>query len=443
MSLVDTWAATGAGAFTLSENGLYTVDAWKIFISRLTPQGVLTVSRWYEPAFPDETGRLVSLAVATLMELGVREPRRHLFLAAQKRIATLVLSRSPFSARDIEALEKAAATYEHEILITPSREPTSSVLSRIVGAPDLSALWRFTSSLPFDLTPPTDGRPFFFNQLPLSRPLQAFAFARGVLATTSEGGGVRHGNLVATVTLLILFFIALLLVVAALIIPLRSALRDVGTRQVIHGTLYFSLIGAGFMMIEIGLLQRMSIFLGHPVYSLSVLLSTLILSTGVGSFLSAKFPLQSARRLVIWGVATGAYSVGLAVFMGSVFAALVDADLTTRIALCVWWIAPFGILLGFGFPTGMRLITAIDAKPTPWFWGINGAAGVLASIVAVVLSLALGISATLMVGAVCYFLLIPAALALLRAPAIGAAKQTAGLRAPSRRPAKSSAGRSR
>jgi hypothetical protein len=254
---------------------------------------------------------------------------------------------------------------------------------------------------------------------------------------------VRRGNLVATVTLLILFLIALLLVVVALIIPLRSALRDVGTRQVIHGTLYFSLIGAGFMMIEIGLLQRMSIFLGHPVYSLSVLLSTLILSTGVGSFLSAKFPLQSARRLVIWGVATGAYSVGLAVFMGSVFAALVDADLTTRIALCVWWIAPFGILLGFGFPTGMRLITAIDAKPTPWFWGINGAAGVLASIVAVVLSLALGISATLMVGAVCYFLLIPAALALLRAPAIGAAKQTAGLRAPSRRPIKSSAGRSR
>jgi hypothetical protein len=89
------------------------------------------------------------------------------------------------------------------------------------------------------------------------------------------------------------------------------------------------------------------------------------------------------------------------------------------------------------------LITAIDPKPTPWFWGINGAAGVLASIVAVVLSLALGISATLMVGALCYFLLIPAALALLRAPASGVVKQAAGLRAPSRRPAKSSAGRSR
>ena len=161
MSLVDTWAATGAGAFTLSENGLYTVDAWKIFLGRLTAKGVLAVSRWYEPASPDETGRMVSLAVATLIEMGVREPRRHLFLAAQQNIATLVLSKSPLSAGDLEALEKAAASYEHEILISPHREPASSVLSRIVSAPDLAALNSYTSSLPFDLTPPTDARPFF------------------------------------------------------------------------------------------------------------------------------------------------------------------------------------------------------------------------------------------------------------------------------------------
>ena len=443
MSLVDTWAATGAGAFTLSENGLYTVDAWKIFLSRLTPRGVLTVSRWYEPAFPDEIGRLVSLGVATLMEMGVHEPRRHLFLAGQRQIATLVVSRSPLSPGDFEALEKAAATYEHEILITPDREPASSVLSRIVGAPNLSVLNDYTSSLPFDLTPPTDARPFFFNQLPLSRPLQALSFARGVLGTNSEGGGVRRGNLVATVTLLILFFIALLLVVAALLIPLRSALREVGVRVATRGTLYFSLIGIGFMMIEIGLLQRMSIFLGHPVYSLSVLLSTLILSTGIGSFLSEKLPLQNVGRLAIWSAATGIYAAALPFVLGPLFAALNDAVLSSRIALCVALISPMGVLLGFGFPTGMRLIAAIDAKPTPWFWGINGAAGVLASITAVALSLALGINATLITGAVCYFLLTPVSLALLRTAAMAATVQAAKLRAPSQRPVKSAARRSR
>ena len=414
MSLVDTWAATGAGAFTLSENGLYTVDAWKVFISRLTSKGVLTVSRWYEPITPDETGRLISLAVATLLESGVHEPRRHLFVAAQQRIATLVMSKSPFSEQDIETLERAAEVYQHEVLITPSRAPKSSALSRIVNAADAKSLYAFTSSLAFDLTPPTDERPFFFNQLPLSRPLQAFAFVGGVLAKTAAGGGVRRGNLVATVTLLILFLIALSLVVAALIIPLRSAIKDVGARLVINGTIYFSLIGIGFMMIEIGLLQRMSIYLGHPVYSLSVLLFTLILSTGIGSFLTGNLHLNSRARIVAWGIVTGVYTVALTFSMGPAFAAFNDSTLAVRIALWVALIAPAGVSLGFGFPTGMRLVSSIDAKPTPWFWGINGAAGVLASISAVVVSLALGITATLLVGAICYFFLIPVALTLLQ-----------------------------
>ncbi|HEY3168948.1 MAG TPA: hypothetical protein VGK57_17065, partial [Candidatus Binatia bacterium] len=407
MSLVDTWAATGAGAFTLSENGLYTVDAWKIFFGRLTSKGVLTVSRWYDPTVPDETGRTVSLAVATLMEAGVREPRRHLFLAAQQRIATLVLSKAPLSTSDVEALEKAAAFYEHQVLITPSREPASSALSRIVNAADAKSLHAFTANLAFDLTPPTDERPFFFNQLPLSRPLQALAFARGVLATTAEGGGVRRGNLVATLTLLILFSIAFVLVAAALIIPLRAALEDVGSRLVTNGTLYFALIGIGFMTVEIGLLQRMSVFLGHPVYSLSVLLFTLILSTGIGSFLSEKLQLGSSPRLVSWGFTTSVYLIALAFGLGPMFAAYDDALLLTRIGLCIVFIAPAGILMGFGFPSGMRLVSFIDPKPTPWFWGINGAAGVLASIGSVLLSIALGIKATLLLGAVCYSLLIP------------------------------------
>lgn len=424
MSLVDTWAATGAGAFTLSENGLYTVDAWKTFMSRLTPKGVLTVSRWYEPSAPDETGRIVSLAAATLLDLGIREPRRHLFLAAQKRIATLVLSKAPLGPADIEALERAAAYHQHEVLLTPNREPASRVLARIVNAPDRRALEAFTGSLPFDLTPPTDERPFFFNQLPLSRPLQALAFVRGVLATTSEGGGVRRGNLVATVTLLVLFLIALMLVVAVLLIPLRGAVRQVGSRLVTSGTLYFSLIGMGFMLIEIGLLQRLSIFLGHPVYSLSVLLSTLILTTGVGSFLSEKWALNSGGRLIAWGIAAGAYALALTLLFGPLFEALSAAELGTRVLTSVAVIAPAGLLLGFGFPTGMRLVSAIDAKPTPWFWGINGAAGVLASILGVTISLALGIGATLALGALCYLLLVPVSLTLSQA------KETASVRGP-------------
>ena len=414
MSLVDTWAATGAGAFTLSENGLYTVQAWKTFLSRLTPKGVLTVSRWYDPSVPDETGRLISLAVAALMEMGITDPSRHVFLASQGAIATLVLSKSPFSASDVENLERAAAEYQHNILISPRRVPGSETLLRILTAVDRKSLNSYTSSLEFDLTPPTDDRPFFFNQLPLSRPLRALAHAKTMLARGPQGGGIRQGNLVATITLLVLFFISLIFVTAAIVVPLRPALKDVGPAVATRGTLYFALIGIGFMMVEIGLLQRMTIFLGHPIYSLAVLLFSLILTTGMGSFLSEKFTLDNRVKITSWAISAGGYLVILPFVLSELFAAFNGATLTARAAVCVLSITPAGLLLGYGFPTGMRLIAAIDPRPTPWFWGINGAAGVLASISAIVVSLALGINATLIVGALCYFLLIPVSLALVQ-----------------------------
>ncbi|HEU4345741.1 MAG TPA: hypothetical protein VFU31_29685, partial [Candidatus Binatia bacterium] len=201
----------------------------------------------------------------------------------------------------------------------------------------------------------------------------------------------------------------------AIVVPLRPALKDVGLAVVTRGTLYFALIGTGFMMVEIGLLQRMTVFLGHPTYSLSVLLFSLILTTGSGSFLSEKFTLHSRTKITTWAILTGGYLVILPFVLSELFAAFNHATLTARIAICVLSITPAGLLLGFGFPTGMRLITAIDSRPTPWFWGINGAAGVLASISAIAVSLALGITATLIAGALCYFLLIPVALALARA----------------------------
>ena len=170
-------------ALTLSENGLYTVEAWKIFLQRLSPKGVFTVSRWYDPTVPDETGRLVSLAMATLFEMGVSEPRRHVFLAAQREVATLVLSKTPLAPSDVEALEKAAAEYQHDVLITPRSVPGSFTLLRIMSAADRKALNAFTSSLEFDLTPPTDDRAFFFQPI-------------GALPAAA-GSGVRSNRLSA------------------------------------------------------------------------------------------------------------------------------------------------------------------------------------------------------------------------------------------------------
>ena len=135
MSLIDTWAATGAGAFTLSENGLYTVEAWCLFLQRLTPTGVFTVSRWYDPDAVNETGRMVSLAMATAFASGVAEPRRHIFVAASGNIATLVLSRQPLTSSQLAALERAAADMHYTVLIHPAAPPSGRGPAHHAGEP--------------------------------------------------------------------------------------------------------------------------------------------------------------------------------------------------------------------------------------------------------------------------------------------------------------------
>jgi hypothetical protein len=412
MTLIDTWAATGAGAFTLSENGLYTVEAWQIFFRRLNPDGVFTVSRWYRPDDLAETGRMVSLAVASLMKSGARDPKRHVFLAGSPSfggqrppIATLVVSRSGFSVAELQSLKTATARLQFDPLIVPDEPPASAVLRNIMNAQSLSDLESYTRSFRLDLTPPTDDRPFFFNQLPIRAAGEVVA-----LALSRRTAGVASGNLRATATLVVLFFIALGLVVAAILIPLRSALRDVGPRLASGGTAYFILIGIGFMLIEIGCLQRFSVFLGHPTYSLSIVLFSLILSTGVGSLVSDYVHIETKPRFTTWATVTGGYILFQTLWVPPLLLSLDSSSLVMRGLVAVAVILPAGLLMGFGFPTGMRFISAIDRKPTPWFWGINGASGVLAAVVAVACSIAYGIGTTLALGAVCYFLLIPAAL---------------------------------
>ena len=418
MSLVDTWAATGAGAFTLSENGLYTVDAWTIFLGRLTDNGVFTVSRWYSPSDANETGRLVSLAAATLFKLGVTEPRRHVFLAASGSIATLIVSRSPFSDTNLALLDRVAADKQFKILLSPDRDPTTSMLGRIIISGNAQELQRMTAGLPLDLTPPTDERPFFFNQLPLFDPWRSMT-----LALHQRGTGVASGNISAMLTLISVFAMSLLAVLLTIVYPVHPAIADVGRRLATAGTAYFLLIGVGFMCGEMGLLQRLSVFLGHPIYSLSIVLFSLILTTGVGSLVSDRLPLDTRARFVLWGLATACYLSALPVCLPAVLHAAESAPLAMRAALSVAVIAPAGVMMGFGFPTGMRFINAVNPTPTPWFWGINGAAGVLASSFAIAISIAFGIYVTFYASALCYSLLIPAGLL------IGFPQRAAGLTA--------------
>ena len=248
---------------------------------------------------------MVSLAVATLLANGAAEPRRHLFLAAAGNVATLIVTKSPLSPAALGALKDAAKANEFTVLLSPDTVAPSAMLENIVSATDRRTLDQATTGFYLDLTPPTDARPFFFNQLGFATLFDADVFSHFTHT------GVFAGNLIATLTLAMLVLISVALVGATIIVPLRPTVREAGWQLAVGGTVYFALIGVGFMMVEIALLQRMSVFLGHPVYALSVVLFSLILWTGFGSMASERVRLAGAGKLVAWSVASAAYLFAL------------------------------------------------------------------------------------------------------------------------------------
>jgi len=427
MSLTDTWAATGSGAFSLSENGLYTVEGWKAFLSALNPDGLFTVSRWHSPYSTVELGRVVSLSLAALMELGADRPRDHIYIASLDEIATIVTSRTPFAEADLKALDEAAARLHFTVLARPTRASADPVIEDLMLSRSVTDLNARASRHFLDVSPPTDARPFFFNQLKFTH-LRDLAF---VIQEWRKGQGLVsgsgwNGNLIAVGTLLVVILLSGLVVVFVILLPARSSIRLVDRRLALLGGVYFLLIGLGFMFVEIGLIQRISVFLGHPIYALGIGLFSIILSTGLGSLLSERLTPSRPIHVAIWLGLLAAYLLALPYWLPDLtHSSLVIGQLPLRALTSVLVIFPAGLLMGFGFPTGMRLVTRIDARPTPWLWGVNGAAGVLAAGLAVACSIGFSVDVTIQVGGVCYALLLAFAVPLLRLAATSAAPASA------------------
>ena len=177
-SLVDTWAATSAGALTLSENALYTVDAWQVFHRRLKPGGLITFSRWHYGPEAAQTYRLFSVAWAMLLSEGVRDPSRHIALVASSRVATILVSNRPLSVEDLRRIRSIAGEMEFTVLFFPGAESPVPELRTISSARTLGDLARLGNSSEFDYSPVFDSSPYFFNAVRL----------RNVPRFVAEGG---------------------------------------------------------------------------------------------------------------------------------------------------------------------------------------------------------------------------------------------------------------
>jgi hypothetical protein len=404
MSLIDTFAATGAGALTLSENGLYTVEAWRVFLNALKPDGIFSVSRWFSPQHVLETSRIEALATAALIDRGVRNPSDHLAMASAGKIATLLVSNEPFTAADLQALSSAARLYGFDLLLAPGHTPAIPLLGAIARSHSRAELAATTQDPSYDFSPPTDERPYFFSVL---KPRVLLT-----IGGLKEHWGVNAGgNIIATATMLILTVLALALVAAMILWPLwRFGVPNMRKGTFAAAILYFSLIGFGFMMIQIPYMQRFSVYLGHPTYAIAVILFSMILFTGIGSWISDHAPVET-RPSLIYGIALVIAAAILVITLStqSIIDRTIQLPTLARCMIVVAMIGPLSVLLGFCFPIGMRLVGRVSESAMPWMWGVSGAMGVLSSILAVALSMWVGIHMSLYLAVACYAgLVIPA-----------------------------------
>ncbi len=401
ISLIDTWAATAAGAFVLGENSLYTVEAWTTFLGHLTDDGVLTVSRWYFRDRPAEMYRTTTIAVEALRVLGVPDPRRHIAIVRTmlpttasttdmpEGVGTILVSRRPFTDAELDTLDRETSRLQFEVPFSP-RVAHDETFERLTGTVGLD---EFLGSYPVNITAPTDDSPFFFNMLRL----------RDIGRTSLLDFGSLSHNMRAVATLGILCVTVTVLTAICIILPLwmtRDRVRLAGAGPLF---MYFIAIGFGFMLIETSQMQRLIIALGHPTYGLSVVLFALLLSSGIGSYLTES---------VTAGTAPAAGRRGLLALVAvlAVFGAVTPAvarwiePMTTpmRIMAAVLLLFPAGLFMGMAFPLAMKLASARVRELTPWFWGLNGAASVMASVLSVCIALTWSISTAFWVGWLCY-----------------------------------------
>jgi hypothetical protein len=395
-TMVDTWAATAAGAFALTENNLYTVEAFKDYLEHLTPDGVLSLTRWYlDP--PDQLLRLVSLGRAAVEELGLGSAAERMVVVrggfeqgSERAYATFLLKRAPFTPAELQRVDEVAARNGFEVLYAAGR-PSSPPFARLIEAPDPARLW---AEMPRDLTPTRDNSPFFFHTARL-RDLAAVLRAEGEWRKNNLGTFVL-GGLLALTALFTLAFI-----VGPLVLTRAGILRR--SRAPLGWLFYFGCLGAGFIVVEVALVQKCILFLGHPTYSLAVVLFALLLFSGIGSRLSGRFALERLRgRLVTVLAVVTLLVAATSVVLSPLFDALVHLDRTWRIAIAVATLAPLGLAMGMPLPSAVRLLAREAPEIIPWAWGLNGAASVMGSSAALAIALAAGFDQALLVAAALY-----------------------------------------
>jgi len=404
MTLVDTWASTAAGAFALSENSLYTVEAFQEYFEHLKPDGIVAVTRW-EFRQPREALRVVSVAIEALHRLGVKDPQKHFMVVAdgnldEDGIPVVVLAKkSRFTKEEEDAVHAHFDDNPDLVALYLPSVPGNNAFSQLIASNDPYA---FAKQYPYNVAPVTDNQPFFFFTLKVDQMLHQESLQQGMDWKVNLGVAVL-GMVLA---------ISLLAVIGFLIVPL--AIRGRPTHERTASLLYFVAVGVGYILVEIAFIQRFVLFLGHPTYALTVVVFLLLLSSGGGSLASRRWLASATRAWMPLAFIVAALLLYV-VTLPAVLNAWMGQPFAAKLLVSGCLLVPLGFAMGMPFPTGLRALASLPAPPlagereshqnaVEWAWAMNAGSSVLGSVLAIMIAIRFGLNATLACGAAAYLM---------------------------------------
>ena len=391
-------SASSTGIYALSENYVYTVESFTELIDHLSEDGFLSVSTWLLPP-PREDVRIVSLAISALESLGNPNPADHIAVIRSWGTITLLVGKSPLEAGEIADIRGFSEEMGFDIVYVPGVEPCDvnvhnrfpepmyyNIVNGMLHSDDRE---KFYAGLLYDITPTTDERPFFFHFFKWGRLLETYESLGRKWQPLVEGGYLVPIALVQ----------ALGLSIALILLPLRrlGGLEVEGGWKILT---YFFCLGLGYMFIEVASIQKFILLLGHPTYSVSAIIFSLLLASGLGSYLSGRIePGSRGHKLVLLSVGLLAPIYGLA---SPFIQSLLGQPISFRLIGSFVVMAPLGILMGMPFPVGIRMLTETKKALIPWAWAANGCASVLGSMLPTILALSFGFSRIYLVAGATY-----------------------------------------
>lgn len=367
LGFVDSWASVASGGLSLSENYLYTSEAFRAYYDHLTDDGILVILRW-----DSDIPRLVSNSVNNL---GANAASKRIValiekqtLADQPAQMLFMLRKRPFTAAEMREIREEWS--QAEPIIMPGGPAPTLIGDVLAGKMTLA---QYEAQSPRFVGPVEDDSPFYFA---IERPFGMPRFIADSLSKWLLGPSIGMLAIFATFG--------------------RPRQATIGPYA--GSVIYFAALGFGFITIELALLQNLILLVGHPIFTLSVLLFTLLAMGGIGSALSRRVPMWMAciSVAVIGGVE--------AIALPQLVPTLLWLPLWGRIGCAVVLIAPLGLVMGMPFPSGLRRTGSESLPEPPFYWGLNGIMSVIGSIATVFVALMAGFQAAMLMGSACYAL---------------------------------------